>query len=361
MLGILISYNLWIPDRFFPLIPIFSSLEIYRFLGWMLLFALISSLFLLVFYSSRIVLFIAILAMLGLVLIDLLRLQPWVYIYFSIFLFLTVMPKSPEGSLNCIQLICIGVYIWSGVHKINSNFLDMTFKSTLQTIFSIHEDHIIESLKKLGYLIPGIEIICGLLLFFKRARRIGVLTAIIIHVSIIIFLGPLGINKNFVVIPWNIAMIIVVFAAFYKSENKIFYDNDNFKTRILRGMTVLLFWIAPLFNFFSSWDSYLSFSLYSDKVNAYYIAVEESEVYKIDHRLRSYFIKLPNMKGGQLIDIDKWSTTELHVPFYPEDRVFKKLSRSFCKLGIDNEKLIFLKVSNYPKKGQYFPFKCNSL
>jgi hypothetical protein len=102
----------------------------------------------------------------------------------------------------------------------------------------------------------------------------------------------------------------------------------------------------------------MSFSFYSDKVNAYYIAIEESELPKVDKRFESFFVELPNLKGGKIIDIYEWSLAELNVPFYPEDRVFKQLSHSFCRLGIANEKLIFLKVSNYPRRGQYIPYKC---
>ncbi len=114
--------------------------------------------------------------------------------------------------------------------------------------------------------------------------------------------------------------------------------------KILSLFIVILAWISPALNFVECWDNYLSFSFYSAKVNSYYIAIEENELVKIDKRLNKFFVQIKGLSGGQIIDLNKWSMSELNVPFYPETRVFKKICNSFCELGIGDEKLIFLEV-----------------
>ena len=65
-------------------------------------------------------------------------------------------------------------------------------------------------------------------------------------------------------------------------------------------------WIFPILNLFGYWNHYLSFSLYSNKLSRFYIAVEESEIHKIDKRFNNYFAKIPGLQGGEIIEIDKW-------------------------------------------------------
>lgn len=356
------SYKLWVPNRFFPHIPIpFITVKFNGLVGWTALLMLAISLLCCIFYKSRICLALIVFSTIVLVLLDQMRMQPWVYLYFTILtcLVLTGQQIDRENTfMNCVQIICVGIYFWSGLHKLNSAFLDYTYTSTLETLFLIRDKELLLVLRNIGYLIPLVEIICGVLLLFWRTRLVGIYIVVALHFAILIFVSPLGINKNFIVIPWNIAMISIVFISFHKTKNQILKWDDSYKLRIMKSVTILLFWIMPFLNFFSMWDSYMSFSLYSDKSNKYFIAIEQSQIHKIDKRLIPFFVELPNLKGGNLIDVNEWSMTELNVPFYPEDRIFKKLSESFCKLNIDTEKLIFLKVSNYPKREQYIPFKC---
>lgn len=362
LLGLLMSCKLWVPDRFFPHIPIpFISIKFNGLIGSLALLMLIVSLLGSIFYKSRVWSVLIIFSTIVLALLDQMRLQPWVYLYFTILtcLVLTGQQSGRENAfLNCVQTICVGIYFWSGLHKFNSAFLDYTFTSILETLFLIRDKELLLFLRNIGYVLPLVEIICGVLLFLPKTRLVGIYIVVALHMAILIFVSPLGINKNFIVIPWNLAMISIVFISFYKTKNQILKWEGIYKLRILKSVTMLLFWILPFLNFFSMWDSYLSFSLYSDKANKYFIAIEQSEVHKIDKRLIPFFVELPNVKGGNLIDVNKWSMTELNVPFYPEDRIFKKLSESFCKLGIENDKLIFLKISDYPKRNQYVPFKC---
>ena len=101
--------------------------------------------------------------------------------------------------------------------------------------------------------------------------------------------------------------------------------------------------------------------LYSDKIALHYIAVENTQVKKIDDRLHKYFVTIKGLSGGEIIDINKWSTGELNVPFYPETRVFKNVCESFCTLGIEPGKLYFLEFQQPLRNQNFQRYTCDDL
>jgi hypothetical protein len=343
--GILISHDLWLSNRFFPLAPVFESFIIFNFFYDIILFAgLLIGLLCIVPFKKKLPIYLVLCILIFLFTQDQMRWQPWVYIYLlMLFCFAFGNKNSPSEFFNSLQIIFVGIYIWSGLHKLNPNFIEGTFSAILVKLFHIKVQATINFLLPLGYSIPLIEIFIGVALYTRRLRNWGVLVAIVTHVFILIYLSPLGINYNYIVYPWNLAMIVFVPSLFYNVSCSInFWECKTVKAQILPWTVIIFVWLAPILNTIGYWDSYLSFALYSDKLTSYYIAVEQGELGKIDKRLSKYFVNVKGLSGGQIIDMNKWSLAELNVPFNPEKRIFKKVAKSFCKLQINNERLVFL-------------------
>jgi len=368
--GIFLSFKLWISNRFFPLVPVSGNLPVLpHAVNYGLAILLILLLGINLFLERRVINFSLILILLILLIADQNRWHPWVYIYFLLLILLCFPlqscfpPQSIEKQLNlfsCLQLIIIGVYIWSGIHKLNPNFINITFYNILTNLFWFKSPELLRVIKPFGYFIPVVEIGIGLALYFPQFRNIGVYTAIITHLFILIYLSPLGINSNSAVYPWNVAMICLAFLLFYKVKDKIQIAGQGIGQ--LYGIAIiLLIYMLPILNFFGYWDHYLSFSLYSDKTKAYYIAIGEKELLKIDKRLATYFLPIKGLQGGQIIDVNKWCLGELNVPFYPESRVFKQVAKTFCTLGIQEDQLYFLEFELPLEKGKYTRFTCKDL
>ena len=369
IIGIVLSFKLWISNRFFPLLPIFDIIpKLKSPFDFILIVTLILALTASLIIKKRRV-YIIIFSLLFLLLIqDQMRWQPWVYIYTLMLVpFLFRSGREIKGNtnlqiINYLQIIIIGIYFWSGIHKLNPNFIEFTFENVLTDFFKIKDSELISNLKNWGYSIPIFEIFIGLALVVPRLRNVGIVLAIITHFFILLYLSSSGTSHNFIVYPWNTAMTIFVIFLFYGTNNKVFvWPLEKLKMRILNFSIVLLIGVLPILNFFNFWDNYLSFSLYSDKLNLYYIAIEEKELLKIDKRYSSYFVEIKGMKGGQIIDVNKWSFSELNVPFYPERRVFKSLSKTFCRLGIEENKIIFLEFERPIEKNIYYSFTCKDL
>ncbi|MEZ4687636.1 MAG: hypothetical protein R3B47_16705 [Bacteroidia bacterium] len=186
--------------------------------------------------------------------------------------------------------------------------------------------------------------------------------AIVTHLTIILYLSPLGADDNHVVIPWNITLITLVTALFWKKDNSLhFWKNSSRPMLALNLLAVLLFGLLPAFNLAGAWDDFLSFSLYSDKAKRYYIAVEQGEVYKLGPTLRPYFVAIAGMQGGEMIDINEWAMEELKVPFYPERAALRKLSKPFCRLGIEDEKLLFIEYLQPVSANRFWTTTCSGM
>ena len=342
LVGIGLSFKLWVSDRHFPLVPAHSFfLNVLQPIDGFLLIVLIGSLIALLFTKKQWVVASMLTSLMLLVAEDQMRLQPWVYMYFLIFLPFA-FSQQPMGTgfiSRYLQWIFVACYLWSGVHKINPNFIDKTFQDVLSHLFNVS---LPERYKVFGYVIPFVEIIIALLLVFIKTRKAGVVAALGAHLFILLYLSPLGIDTNYVVYPWNVTMMSGVVLLFWRNEETLFAFPKAMAWRAIQLGSVVLLFVLPLLNLVGRWDHYLSFSLYADKTHHLFIAIEETEAKKLNGLYDNYVVMLPGVGGGRIIGADQWSMNELHVPVYPETRIFNTIARQFCGHAIPEGKIVFM-------------------
>jgi uncharacterized membrane protein YphA (DoxX/SURF4 family) len=365
LIGIILSFRLWQADRFFPLTPFIEGLnESSTQLNSFLLIVLALSLVSVVLTNKVIFLRIALCALIIILLQDQQRWQPWVYFYLLVLLPFAIdaYTKQPISILVCIQIVIVGIYLWSGIHKFNSNFIDLTFTNILTNFFQIKNERIISVARYGGYLVSILEVLIAVALTIPKFRTVGVILVISLHTFILVYLSPLGVDDNSIVYPWNIAMMLLTVLLFYKQKNDVTaIIQGTIQMKLLSAALMVLVLILPFLNFANKWDSYLSFSLYSDKISLHYVAIEKTQLDKIDVRLHKYFVNINGLSGGEIIDINKWSTGELNVPFYPETRVFRDVCKSFCKLGIEPGKIYFLEFQQPLRNQKFQRYTCDDL
>lgn len=363
LLGIVITKNLWLPYRDFPLIPVISTTDSPIFtddVNITLIIILVIALLISILYFNTVLIIIIVILTLTLVFQDINRLQPWVYLYFSLYLLILISEISKKIDFSYFQLPIISIYFWSGVHKFNDTFISITFQSILVDFFKIPSQYINSSVLNSGCLIPIIEIIIGLCLFFPKTRKIGFILSIMTHIFILAFLSPLGINYNPAVYPWNVAMILIVGILFYQKNNVIFSINKQLlKLDCIKIPVLIIFVFLPILNRFGFYDDYPSFSLYSNKNKRFFIAVSEKYKSRLKGNFEDCLLELsPNTEGGIIIDANKWSMRELNIPIYPELRVFKQLSHYFCQYDIPNGDLLFLVYYQPLSDNNFMKWEC---
>lgn len=362
-LGLLASSPAWTNTRTFPLLPVFNSFPILPEPWDKILFSvMLGSLLAAVrFYRPAVITFLAtsLFAYCG----DQNRGQPWLYMYW-VMLSLSLFPTAT--ALAATRFALATVYLWGGIQKLNARFFDVTPQWFVAPAADWDLPPVAIDLLKLSVKsAPFVEIAIAVLLWFPKLRRIALALIIATHSFALLFLGPLGHDYNWVVWPWNLAMLALALGLF--SQHRLFAEphvavvensklrpqersnrteskpprddagiSENFKQLIASRpalCVVALYSLLPLLSFSGRWDSYLSFSLYSENLAVANIFVTESFRENLPAHLRRHAQPFPQAydpqrQGPLTFSFTAWAYEEMHVPAISEPRNFENIYRA---------------------------------
>ena len=326
--GLLLSPNLWISTRSYPLTPLWDAVPPLpypadhalfgllmvlvtgvgvargRAIGWLGISALVIAAFFVVQDESR--------------------LQPWFYQYSFMLAAVCLFGLGRVGAadaLNACRLIVVATYFWSGLQKANASFIQSTHPWLVEPLTARLPDWAGSALLAGGYAVPVVEAVIGIGLLTRRFRRLAVIGALLMHAFVMLCIGPLGHDHNTVVWPWNFAMVAFVLILFWRAPDDttpstILDPGRNFSTGFaFRAAVLVLFAFMPLFNFFGLWASYLSSGLYTGSSKQGYVLVRDSA-------------------NWQSTRIGGVSERELNTPAYPEESIFENVfAERWCEEG----------------------------
>jgi hypothetical protein len=360
-LGIIASLPTWLNARGFPLAPIVPSFPIVPapwdkyFLGAMLL-----SLVLAVWFYRPAVTTFLVLSLYAFC-EDQNRGQPWFYMYW-VMLLLTLFPGST--ALAACRFAISVAYIWSGIQKCNAGYQGVPSWFVAPAAHWHLPEALIAMLRWSVAAAPFTEIGIGVGLWHSRLRGIVMWAVLILHVMAVLFLGPLGHNYNWVVWPWNLAMIALVWVLFTADTfwqgrvrsagdasakdakvkpadrsypavpgggvRKAFADLRRSRAAMC---AVGLYAALPVLSYAGWWDSYFSFSLYSGNIASVNIFVTQPFADRLPPKLAKYVQPFqtnydPQHQGPLLFNIDAWAYEEMHVPPVPEVRNYQSVYRA---------------------------------
>jgi hypothetical protein len=328
--GLALSPKLWLNDRAYPLTPVWTTLVLDPLANRLVFFALIALLLALLVLPRPPLFAAAFAAMLVLAVQDQSRWQPWFYQYALMLLAIALAgPGRAESARNTCRLMIVATYIWSGLAKLNPVFQAEAFPWLIGPL--VHAwPTLMEPLRHAPFLGPVLEIVAGVGLLTVRFRRAALAVAIAIHVFVLVMIGPGGLNFNRVVWPWNIAMVGFGLILFYRPAEP-FTWRDVIWGGAFRFQKVVLALcaVAPILCFFGLWDDYLSSALYSGNNNYAVIDFDDAVRQKLPPEIRTYATTYgPNRYE---LDFDAWSLGEMHVPSYPELRIYRNVTRQLCR------------------------------
>src|SRR5438552_2695726 len=138
------------------------------------------------------------------------RWQPWVFQYSFLLAVVAIGPGTGDATeqgraLNTARLIIAFTYIFSGLQKINLNFMEIDFPWVIAPI-SDRIPSLASLLGAFGFAVPFVQVAFGAGLLTRRFRRISLIAAVAMHAFILAMFGPLGLNWNNVVWPWTATM-----------------------------------------------------------------------------------------------------------------------------------------------------------
>lgn len=332
-----ICYKLWLADRLFPLVPVHESLlSLPAFVHMALFIVSLGCMLLLLFFPGRKLVLVLLLSELFSCLLDQSRWQPWEY-QFILMACAFVFIKEERKLLFSWQLIMSALFFFSGLSKCNSAFIHDIWQSLILRNWlhvGVHNIWV----ARFGYLLPLIEIAAGVGLLIRGSRKLSVIVLTGMHAVILLMLGPLGLNRNAVIWPWNILMPVLLALLFYKQD---------FQFRLLRTAPVFNLviitccWILPWFQLAGYWDKYLSGVLYAGGVEQLFICTDNGTALR---EMKNYTAgEFRIIPCSPVISVYKWGITEMNTAPYPEPRIYRAIIKAWKEKYHDNSRFYLFK------------------
>jgi hypothetical protein len=272
------------------------------------------------------------------------RWQPWFYQYVAMIGALAVARDSGD-TLAAWRVVLVGLYLWSGIQKLNVTFMARVFPWLVEPVAAVLPAGTREILLPGWVVVPMTEIAVALGLLVPRLRNAAVVAAIATHVVIFGLLGPLAHGTNAVIWPWNVAMAVLVALLFWNARGPSALDAIVPRRIGAHAAMLALFVALPVLSFAGRWDSYLSGELYSGNIKVGALSITDRVAARLPDVVRRHVVS--DRVGSNMLDLHEWSMSELSVPSYPEDRVFRAAARDMCRLA-DNPGDVVLVVFGRP-------------
>ena len=326
----LMSWRVWIKDRQFPLAPVADWLNwppLMQYILFVLSLALIAALAVKPF--NKVFLFTLFCSEILSCLADQNRWQPWQYQYLFTIAACIINFNNPKKLTGAVAFIMAATYFYSGIGKFNEGYLVLVWDNMfLKKIFKLSEAAYQQNtLHYLGYATALAELVFATGLFFSKTKKAAAWGMIVMHLLILYAIGPLGMNYNSVVWPWNILMGALLYLLFIKNP----YPAINVK-ELWPGANkiILLAWgLLPALNYIGLWDSYFSSRLYSGGLPLMAICLKDAGE---TEELRPYLSKTDTYNrcnGHAMVNLQNWAMKEMNVPPVPEVRVYKQIQRTW--------------------------------
>lgn len=333
MLGLALSWRLWMASRLFPLAPVSDTLPRIDPPLDVAVFATLVGLLAAVAIRPRArapaIAALALAVVLGL--LDQTRWQPWSFLDAAMLAACVSLPD--EGALDACRAILALTYVWSGLQKVNATFVHQTWPDVVASLHAVLPAALARPPAALVLTIPAIELLAGLGLMTRRFRAPAVALAIITHAAILATL--ILSRENTVVWPWNAEMIVLVIMLFWRDSATSARDLVLPRPLFQRAI-VVVFGILPALSFAGLWDAYLSFALYSGNTYQAVMYMSPATVYALPPEIRpAIWQQTPPF----FLDINRWAYQELNVPAYPEPRVYRVVADRVCQWGNDADGL----------------------
>ena len=332
LLLLAITWRLWTPQTEFPQIPFFSWLvDVPSFVDWVALLGTSIGLIAMLFTSGRMAkpaISLFLISIVPLVLLNQHRLQPWAYLLIVTSSLLLCLPN--KTCLTWLRRIIISIYLYSAISKLDYQFVFTVGDQMLDVLagfVDLEPDGLPQWAQvSLVLCLPLAELIIGLLLLFPKTARPAGWLAIGLHASLLLILGPFGLNHQPSVLAWNGWFIVQAWLLFttrtQQAGDSIQPDNEIPKSQ---SRPVELIWLGrilatfvilfPLTCVVSPWfelpvkaDHWIAWEVYAPRSSR---ATTQSPMPPTSaQQWPTPMFQTPN----------QWSLDQLGVPVYPQAR-----------------------------------------
>lgn len=266
---------------------------------------------------------------LALVLCDQNRLQAWFYQTLVLSAVYALLPGA--SAIGFARFFAVTLYFHSALSKLDWSFAHSMGPSILSPILQ-NLPFALAPRAQTGIVLalPIGELLFALALAFGRFR-VGLAGATLMHLALLLLLGPWLLDHSGNVLLWNVSMLLQAWVLFAPAGKAAPFGPDTPETApatppaalglVQLGMLAVA--ILPFFERAGLWDPWPSFALYAGHVEQLRIdwPAELKDRVPADYRP---FLK-PD--GGDIVlDLTLWSRARFGVPPYPAERIHRRLA-----------------------------------
>jgi len=251
---------------------------------------------------------------------DLNRLLPNIYQFIIVLALFGLADKSkPDTLLNALRIIQAGVYLWTGILKMQMGFVNGA------SAFIFNALHIYPPVyvKYLVILVALWEVAIAIAFLSGKIIREALLSTVVLHavISCILLLA----HWNRAIISYNLFLLAGNYMLFSKSSYWLMGDVEQPKARIQK-IAVALFIVLPLLNIAHWWPDFMSSSLYSYRGLSAVIYVDENLKKQLpEPALRAIY----DSNKGPYLSLTTWIQNETGTVPCPESLVYEKMYYQF--------------------------------
>lgn len=325
MLLMLATWPLWFAPSRFPVVPLFSqSLPLLAIpVASALLFLTCLAISLIRFPTaptSRIagrplLCSLALVAAVVPVLCNQHCLQAWHWLF--ILAMLIAITHTPETRAPQLRLTICTLYLCSGLSRITANpqagIAGLIARQLLEFLPG-PPDHTANTVNFTCHALSALEISTGIMLLFnsRRIRVPGAVLAVLMHASLLLALGPTGLNHHPGVLLWNLCFPILLPLLFLRGLPPT-GKNHSFGAG---GLLISVFSVSGLFGLADNWPAW---QLYSARPESWTLWVHRSDTPELPQSLRQW-LSSTVQDDWVPVRLDRLSLHQTGSPLYPEDR-----------------------------------------
>ena len=328
--SLLLSSQVWLTERNFPVLPIFSFLPSVPSPVDYLLYCILVVLLIYqtIYLQNRNTLYALIGLFVFLLLGDQMRWQPYNIQFLIMLCGLFFYERHTDDLLNVLRLMIITFFIWSGVQQFNEVFSGSVYPWLVKPLASRLPDSLTPVVSN-SFAFSLLNILVGVGLLFDKTRNIAVYLGIVIALFLLYALSPMGNDWNGAFLPYYAAIGFFTYLLFYNAnfEAKQIVWSKNFRYQ----QAVLIICLLPILSFAGIYDRTQSFNLTYGRSWSPKIYVTEELVDKLPDGVKRYVSRPP--LSDPFIDINEWAMHALKVAPYTEQRINKRLHDYICSFA----------------------------
>jgi hypothetical protein len=314
LLTILMFWNLGNADRSFPTAPLFGFHSFLAGNVGLLFNILLAAAAVLFAVKAKPATWLLVVLMLLAFADDLNRLTPATFQYFAIVAVCAFFPKADDDSLlNSFRIIQAGVYIWSGVLKLNFHFIEQSGNFLFKTIHATPTHWFYYFL----FAIPVAEIAIGFCFLFKRQLQAAVLLTLVLHGFIILQLVVSQWNESMIL--YNLFLVVANFILFFQLP----INYQLFPPKVLaQKICILFFLFLPALNLVRWWPDCMSSVLYTGQSWLAVVYIDKAFEKQLPQPAQKAIFNSPQ---GRYLSFTYWLENETGYVPNPEKFVYHKM------------------------------------